>query len=215
MPEENLWELLMAVFREIAKDFIYFMPKIFVALLVLIITLLIIKVLNISLRRLLKLAEVDKVFHRLTGFSIPFNLSNIIILLADVGIALISVYAIVSFSLGAEYVHMMTDVLYYGARIISIVVITLFIFAMFNIVIDKIVMESRLRGYTFFIILLLVTAMLIDITALSESMKNALITGLSIGLGISIGVFAVWFFFHDYIDRILLRKERRELKKSE
>ena len=53
--------------------------------------------------------------------------------------------------------------------------------------------------------------MLVDVTALSEQVKNALITGLSIGVGISVGVFAVWFFFHDYLDKLILSKsERRE-----
>jgi hypothetical protein len=41
-----------------------------------------------------------------------------------------------------------------------------------------------LRGYIWFIILLLITAMLVDITALSETVKNALTTGISVGLGI-------------------------------
>ena len=42
-----------------------------------------------------------------------------------------------------------------------------------------------------FIVMLLVTAMLVDITALSDPVKSALIMGISIGVGISLGVFAI------------------------
>lgn len=48
--------------------------------------------------------------------------------------------------------------------------------------------------------MLLVTAMLIDVTALSNEIKQALATGLSIGVGVTIGAFAIWFFFHEYLD---------------
>jgi hypothetical protein len=43
----------------------------------------------------------------------------------------------------------------------------------------------------------------VDVTALSDPIKNALTSGLAIGVGISIGVFAIWFFFHDYLDEML------------
>ncbi len=49
--------------------------------------------------------------------------------------------------------------------------------------------------------------MLMDITALSDSAKNSLISGLSMGVGISLGVFAIWLFFHNYLDRMLENKK--------
>lgn len=202
MTGETLWELLMETFRQIARDLTNFMPKIFIALVVLVIAILVIRLLNISLGRILKFAELDKLVKKLTGFSLPFTLNSLIIFLADLGIALIALYSILGLFLEAPHIQMVTEGLYYGARIISIIVIAIFLFSIFGVGISKIRVETRLRGYIWFIILMLVTAMLVDVTALSAPVKNALTTGLSIGIGISVGVFAIWFFFHDYLDKM-------------
>jgi len=210
----NPWELLTEAFHQIAQEIIFVMPKIFVVLVIFTATFLVIKVLNIFLRKMLKFAELDRLVEKLAKISLPFSLSNLLIFLADLGVALISLYAVVNLFLEAQHVHLVTEALYYGARIISIVAIAIFLFSIFGVVISRIRVETRLRGYTLFIILLLVTAMLVDITALSEPVKNALITGLSIGVGVSVGVFAVWFFFHDYLDELILRKTTSEEKEK-
>jgi hypothetical protein len=142
-------------------------------------------------------------FKQLSGFSLPFAMDSLIIFLADLGVALISLYAMVNLFLGAQYLQLMHEGLYYGARVVSIVVIAIVVLAISNALIGRIRVETRLRSYAMFIVLLLITAMLVDITALSDPVKNALITGLSVGVGISVGVFAIWFFFHDYFDRML------------
>lgn len=206
LAEETLLETLREILAQIATETIRLIPKIFIALIIVVITFLVIKVLNYSFRKLLKLAKLDTMFKQLSGFSLPFSLDSLIILLADLGIALISLYAIVNLFLGAEYLQIMNEGVYYGARVVSIVVIAIVIIAIFNTVISRIRVETRLRSYALFIVLLLITAMLIDITALSDPIKNALITGLSIGVGISVGVFAVWFFFHDYFDKMVKSK---------
>jgi len=213
----NPLELLTDAFRQIAQEVVFIMPKIFVMLVILAITFLVIKILNISLRKILSFAELDKMVKKLAGFSLPFSISNLLIFLADLGVVLISLYAIVNLFLEAQYLPLVTEAISYGARVISIVVLAIFLFSIFGIVISRIRVETRLRGYTLFIILLLVTAMLVDVTALSEPVKNALITGLSIGVGISVGVFAVWFFFHDYLDEMFLSKtaSKKSEKKTE
>ncbi len=178
------------------------MPKILIAVIILAVAVLAVKVLNLSFRKLLKIAKLDALFTQLSGFSMPFSLESLTVFLADLGIALISLYAIVGLFLGEQYLQLMNEGLYYAARIVSIVVIAIVLLAFFNTLIGRIRIETRLRSYAMFIVLLLITAMLIDITALSESVKHALITGLSIGVGISIGVFAIWFFFHNYLDKM-------------
>lgn len=215
MAEENLWQLLAEALRQIAQEVVYLTPKIFIALIVFAIALVLIKVVNIPLRRILKFAELDQMIQKLTGFSLPFTLNSLLIFLADLGIALIALLTVVSLFLEAQYVQVVTEGLYYVARIVSIIVITIFLFSIFSAIISRIQVETRLRAYTLFIILLLVTAMLVDITALSEGVKNALITGLSVGVGVSVGVFAVWFFFHDYLDKIFLGKTASQKEEEE
>lgn len=206
MADETLLEALREILTQIATETVRVIPKIFIVLIVVVLTFLVIKLLNFSFRKLLKLVKLDTMFKQLSGFSLPFSLDSLIIFFADLGIALISLYGIVNLFLGAEYLRMLNEGLYYGARLVSIVVIAIVILAIFNAVIGRIKVETRLRSYALFIVLLLITAMLVDITALSDPVKNALITGLSVGVGISIGVFALWFFFHDYFDKMLRTK---------
>ncbi|MEM4733871.1 MAG: hypothetical protein QXD70_05020, partial [Candidatus Bathyarchaeia archaeon] len=150
---------------------------------------------------LLKLAKLDAMFKQFTGFTLPFSLDSLIIFLADLGIVLIAIYGLVNLLLGPQYLQLISDGVYYGARVVSIVVIAIIIFAIFNMLISKVKVDTRLRSYAMVIVLILITAMLIDITALSDQVKNALTLGLSIGVGIAIGVFAIWFFFHEYLDK--------------
>jgi len=215
MAEETLPELLMEILTQIARETMRLIPKIFIALIIVALTFLVIKVLNISFRKILKFAKLDTMFKQLSGFSLPFTIDNLIIFLADLGVALISLYAIVNLFLGAQYLQLMNEALYYGARVVSIVVIAIVVLAIFNALIGRIRVETRLRSYAMFIVLLLITAMLVDITALSDPVKNALITGLSVGVGISVGVFAIWFFFHDYLDRIVKAKTVSSTEENE
>jgi len=184
-----------------ASETVRLLPKVLIALIVIVMTFLVIKVLNIGFRRLLKLAKLDVMFKQFTGFTLPFSLDSLIIFLADLGIALIALHGLVNLFLGSQYLQLINDGIYYAARVASIVVIAILIFAIFNMLISRIKVESRLRSYAMLIVLLLITAMLIDITALSDQVKNALTLGLSIGVGIAIGVFATWFFFHEYLDK--------------
>jgi Mg2+/Co2+ transporter CorB len=48
---------------------------------------------------------------------------------------------------------------------------------------------------------LLILAVLIDLTALSAETKSALDFGISIGMGLAIGAFAVWLFFSEHINK--------------
>ncbi len=206
MAEETLPELLVEILTQIARETVRLIPKMFIALIIVALTFLVIKVLNISFRKILKFVKLETMFKQLSGHSLPFSVDSLIIFLADLGIALIAMYAVVNLFLGAEYLHLMNEGLYYGARVVSIIVIAIVVLAIFNALIGRIRVETRLRSYAMFIVLLLITAMLVDITALSDPVKNALTTGLSVGVGISVGVFAVWFFFHEYLDRIVKAK---------
>jgi MFS family permease len=201
LADENIFDVLREILAQTAAEAIRLLPKIFIALIVIVLAFLLINLLNFSFRKLLKLAKLDAMFKQLSGFSLPFSVDSLIIFLADLGVALIALYGLVNLFLGTQYLQLMNEGIYYGARVVSVVVIALVIFAIFNALIGRIKVESRLRSYAMLIVLLLITAMLIDITALSDPVKGALTLGLSIGVGIAIGVFAIWFFFHEYLDK--------------
>ncbi|MEM4520301.1 MAG: hypothetical protein QXF23_01085 [Candidatus Bathyarchaeia archaeon] len=200
MNQENLFKIIGEVLAQIALEVTLLLPKILITLVVFIIAFLIIRMLNAFLGKLLKIAKVDDAFVRFSGFSLPFSLEKFIVFLANIGIILIAFYATINLFLEPRYIQLINDGIYYGARIISIIIITLVIFAVFNAVTIRTKVDPRIRTYPLVIIMLLVTAMLIDITALSSEIKGALAAGLSIGVGVAIGAFALWFFFHEYLD---------------
>ncbi|MCD6445735.1 hypothetical protein J7L49_02990 [Candidatus Bathyarchaeota archaeon] len=196
--------------NQMASETVKFIPKILIALVIILITVAIVKVINFLFRKLLEIAKIDKFFAKIAGVKIPFSITNLFIYLTDLGIILIALYSIVDVCAGPQYTRLMTNVLYYGAKVASVIIITLLIFASFNFIVQRLRAETRLRGYMLFIAMLLITAMLVDVTALSDQVKSALITGISIGVGISLGVFAIWFFFHEYLDKIITKKEEHK-----
>lgn len=205
---EDVFELLMEVLSQVALELIQLTPKIFISIIVIVVSFLVIKVLNTVLSKLLGFAKLDELLREVSGVSMPFSVGRLLTFLVDLGVALIALYSLVSLFLGAEYVRFMNDVLAYGGKLVSVVAMSLIILAAFNAVIGKVRIESRLKIYTRFVVLLIITAMLIDVTALSPQTKTALSTGLAIGVGAFIGVFAVWFFFHEYLDRLIAKKGR-------
>lgn len=215
MTAQELFRILGEALFQIASEVIRLIPKLLAALVIIALTLMGTRVVNLSFRKLLALARLDEMFKQLSGFSLPFSIDRLIILLADLGISLISLYAIVGLFLPPQYLHLMNEGLAYGARVLSVILLAMVLLAIFNSIVGRIRVEARLRSYAMFIVLLMVTAMLVDITALSEQVKNELIGGLSLGVGISIGVFAIWFFFHEYFDELISRRQPPSRDESE
>mgnify|MGYP000403801404 CR=1 FL=1 len=209
MSQENLeqfLEMFRKAFEQLAQEIISFMPKIFITIIVFVIAFVVIRLLNPPLKKLLKFTKLDEMFKRFTSISLPFSLDSLIIALADLGIFLIALFVIANLFLGPEQMKLISETIAYLARLVSIIAIIFVALTTFEIVIERIGMETKLRGYMLFIVLLLFLTMLVDITALTEPAKKALMEGLSIGIGLSVGAFAVWFFFHEHLDRIFKKR---------
>ena len=74
--EGNGWDSVSEVFNQIASDIVKFIPKILIALVIILIAIAIIKVLNFSFRKLLKMAKIDEFFTKITGVSLPLSITN-------------------------------------------------------------------------------------------------------------------------------------------
>lgn len=129
------------------------------------------------------------------------------------GAVLALVYGLINLFLEGLYIELANSVIIHGARIMSIIFLVIILFVAFSTLIGKIRVESRMKRYLFFIITLLLTAMLIDVTALSEPVKQPVYTGLAIGIKASLAVFSAWFFFHEYLDKSILKKPGEKKKK--
>ncbi|WP_455367636.1 mechanosensitive ion channel family protein [[Eubacterium] cellulosolvens] len=207
MVQQDLYTILNQVLRQIADEIITLIPKVILAIIIIVITLLIIKIFNKIFGKLLSLIDLDNILKNLARVHLPFSINNLIIAIIDVGIILIVLFGSANFFLEPNQLELMRGILEYATRIISVLGVTIFTFLIFNVLIERIKIETRMRGYIIFILLILLTIMVIDLTNLSVSTRRALEQGLSIGLGISVGVFAIWFFFHEYLDRMLSIKK--------
>jgi len=191
---EILWKALQYSLR----DLVSILPLILIALLVIAVYALVAIILTRLIRSILRLINIDELAKPLIKYRI--SLTNIIIILLNLGIGLLAVYSIALIMYPTQ-VEVITSIVSYIARVASVVFLIIFVFIMLETIIEKIRMEAKLRGFMFLIILFVTLALLLDITALSEEVKHALALGISIGIGLSIGVFSLWYFFHDLFEK--------------
>ncbi|MEM3653115.1 MAG: hypothetical protein QW723_00140, partial [Candidatus Bathyarchaeia archaeon] len=187
MSQEDFFNLFVKVLQQIVEDIASLFPKIFLATITFTIMIIIIKLINKFFKAILKFTDLDEIFKKFLKFQLPFSLNRLIILLIDAGIVLIALFGIAGFILSPQQIELMKEILNYVARVASVIFVTILAFIMFNILIERMSIESRMRGYVIFILLILVTMMIVDLTAFSMATKEALVNGLSIGLGIAIG----------------------------
>jgi len=200
-------EFLLSISREI----VLMIPKIILATLIIVVTYLSLRILGYVMKKLLGFADIDSLVRKYWGEEPPFSFNKLIVFLVYIAVLLASIYGIITLFVTPEYMQAASSMIIYGTRILSVIVVALIFFTIFTLVIEKVRVESRLRGYIFFIITLLLTSMIIDVTTLSESVKESLYAGLSIGIGASLAVFAVWFFFHEYLERYFTpQKEKKK-----
>jgi hypothetical protein len=148
------------------------------------------------------------------GVKLSISFNSTVLWIFYTGVLLASLYGLIHIFLGPEYLSLANSALIYGARVISVIVLALILFTAFSALIEKIRIESRLKGYLLFVAMLLITTMLIDVTALSEPVKEALYMGLAIGIGASLMIFSIWFFFNEYLERLVERPGRRRRLES-
>jgi len=191
---EILWRALQYSLR----DLVSILPLILIALLIIAVYTLIAIILTRLVRSVLKLINIDELAKPLMRYRI--SLTNIIIILLNLGIGLLAVYSIALIVYPTQ-VEVITSIVSYIARVASVVFLIIFVFIALETIIERIRMEAKLRGFMFLIILFITLALLLDITALSEEVKHALALGISIGIGLSIGVFSLWYFFHELLEK--------------
>ena len=207
--------LLREFASTMASELLNLLPKLIIAVVVIIVAFLVLRFVGGGIKKLLTVANIDDLIDRYLGVKLPISLNTVILAIFYLGVVLAVLYGLINLFFGEAYIELANSVMLYGARVISVVLLAIILFAAFSSVIDKIRVESRMKGYLFFIITLLLTAMLIDVTALSEPVKQSLYIGLSIGIGASLAVFSIWFFFHEYLDKLVAKRERKKREKQQ
>jgi len=196
-------------FSQLASELMVLIPKLIIGIIIIIVAFVVLKLIGGFMRKLLSIANIDELLDKYLKVRLPLSVNSVVLALFYVGVILAAVYGLINVFLGEAYVELANSLLLYGARLMSVILLAVILFAAFSGIIEKIRVESRMKGYLFFIIMLLLTAMLIDVTALSEPVKQSLYTGLSVGIGASLAVFSIWFFFHEYLEKLLEKPAKR------
>ena len=142
MVQESVSGLFLEAMNQIGKEVISLLPKIILALIILAIAIIIIRLLNGFFGKILKIVKLDEMLSKIVQF--PFSLSSLIIMLIDVGIFLIALFMIAELFLDPKQTQLMTEIFGYAGRIFSIIGVTIFAFIMFNILINRMVIETRI-----------------------------------------------------------------------
>jgi len=207
-------EIVIKILNTIVAEVMAVAPKIFFALLALAALALVGKLLHSLLAKALKFTKIDEGLAKLLGSPPPISPSKAIVAAADLGVILIGVLLILNILVPEELRNIVTEGLLVVGKVISVLVIALIVLTAFYFLIEKVKVEAKLRSYLIFISFLILTMLLVDISALSPEVKTALVSGLSQGVGLSIAVFAIWFFFGDQIEKYLSEKTSREKQNS-
>ena len=204
----ELPKALSDALKAMVSEITYITPKILFTLLALTVLAVCWRLARTYLNKLLNFVNLDEGVEKLIGRPLPISPSRLIIGIGDIGIGVAGVLIAVNILLPPEYKSAFLDGLATFGRMASILIIATLILALFGFLINYVKFETKLKSYMFLISFLIFTAFLVDISALSPEVKASLIAGLSQGIGLSIAIFAAWFFFGDYLKRYLEEKAK-------
>ena len=199
---EGITQAVNLAFRSLIEVLPRIMASLTVATILGLVSIVIYKI----VKKLLAISGIDSLLASyFGGRKMPFRASSIINSILALGLLLVTIYAsiVAGFPDYKTYAAEAVDVI---ARIASVFYMIILVYIAINYVSERLKMESGLGGYMTLIIFNIVLILLIDVTALSPVVKQALSWGLSLGLGLSVAVFTAWYFF----GKESLAKERSE-----
>ncbi len=188
-------QILEDALRVVARELVEIAPKIlitvFLLALMIVLSMIIVKFVN----KVLRMLKVDDLLKPLIErYQIPFSLTTAIVVLLILGLAMLTLY-VITLSVFPQYLELVDNVIGIVSRLASVVFMILFVFISIFVVIERMRIERGLRGFMFLLAFLISLILIVDITSLSPELKHSLAWGLSLGIGLSIGVFTAWYFF--------------------
>ena len=191
-------EILREALRYSLSEIAYLLPKIVISIIIIVIFFVIALVLTRIVRKILNIVKLEEIVKKYIKYTIPID--TLIIALINLGIFFIAIYTIVlvTYPEAMIYISLISN---YLGRVASVAFLIIFVFIVINTIIDKLRMEKGLRGFMMILTFLITMILIVDITSLTPEVKSALTWGLSLGIGLSIGIFTLWYFFSDILKR--------------
>ena len=192
--ENPILEALQLTLKELA----FYLPKILFSIGIAVVYVLVALAITRITRKILKLTKIDNVFK--SFFNGTINISDVVIGFINVGLALLAVYTLTSILL-PKYLHNLTLIIEYVGKIVGVVFAVFFAFILLNSMVERVKMEAKVKEFMFITTLSITLILIVDTTAVSEEVKASVAWGISLGLGLAIGAFAAWYYFHEYLGR--------------
>ena len=192
--ENPILEALQLTLKELA----FYLPKILFSIGIAVVYVLVALAITRITRKILKLIRIDSMFK--SFFNGTINISDVIIGFINVGLALLAIYTLTSILL-PEYLHSLTLMIGYIGRIAGVIFAVFFAFILLNSMVERVKMGAKVKEFMFITTLSITLILIVDATTVSEEVKASVAWGISLGLGLAIGAFAAWYYFHEYLGR--------------
>ena len=192
--ENPILEALQLTLKELA----FYLPKILFSIGIAVVYVLVALAITRITRKILKLIRIDSMFK--SFFNGTINISDVIIGFINVGLALLAIYTLTSILL-PEYLHSLTLMIGYIGRIAGVIFAVFFAFILLNSMVERVKMGAKVKEFMFITTLSITLILIVDAAAVSEEVKASIAWGISLGLGLAIGAFAAWYYFHEYLGR--------------
>jgi len=181
------------------KDVESLIPKILLSIIIVCLFFVVGYILNRVLQKVFEVVKIDELFKPIEKH-VNVSFTSLTLAILNVGIALTAIYTISSLAF-PEVVKYADMVLEYFGRVLSVIFLIAIVFVTVSRISERVAVEGKMKGFMTLITLFIVMVLLIDVTSLTPEIKSALAWGLSVGIGISMGVFTAWFFFHDILKK--------------
>ncbi|RLG82298.1 MAG: hypothetical protein DRO09_00610 [Thermoprotei archaeon] len=199
MVGKGFIEALIEALKLTAIELMQLVPKILASIVILALFIVVARLLSSLAKKIVELFKLEDLLKPLMDrYQVPISITSIILALLNIGIALLAFYSIVML-LFPEHLELASASINMVSRLLSVISLMLFAFIAVAVVTERVKAERGLRGFMVLLITLISMVLVVDIAALSEEVKSSLTWGLSLGIGLSIGVFTAWFFFAEKV----------------
>ena len=192
--ENPILEALQLTLKELA----FYLPKILFSIGIVVVYVLVALAITRITRKILKLIRIDSMFKPF--FNGTIDISDVIIGFINVGLALLAIYTLTSILL-PEYLHSLTLMIGYIGKIAGVIFAVFFAFILLNSMVERVKMGAKVKEFMFITTLSITLILIVDTATVSEEVKASIAWGISLGLGLAIGAFAAWYYFHEYLGR--------------
>jgi len=198
MPEYSALELLQILLQDLATA----IPKLAIGVAAFFLAFLLIRLVHRVVKVLVDASGLEEKLQSIIpgGTRLPVTL---VISLALDAMILVSAASLVVRLFVPEYTAAYREYLSMLARAGSVAVLSLIAILVVDALAKSMGLEEKTERFFTMLTSLFIVTLAVDLAALSPEVKQALVIGLAVGIGLLIGAFALWAFFGDYVERII------------